>query len=288
MECRGAQPAAQAAELLDTAKIPYVSFGWLTIALLSFDAGLGEVEFVVRDQDSDAAREALVDEGFHLCKDPNCRELLNDRCPPSQDRPQCVPAEEQRMTPSELDAFFALNAQHLIADAHFHLDFQYEKCTVLSLYKKSSILRWIPVLEADPRNDDPSFLWLSNDSARLPEARLDGPSGPWTQLYPVRFLNPTSFCETLLLLLCRDYGHVKCRDFSWRTMWETLVENQVPLNRPLRLDFKPMWEAAEDFLLQCMPTSNHFKLMSECRRQLIANGEIIQAEIPELDESRMH
>jgi len=39
--CHGVQLAAEAAEILDTANIDYVCFGWLAVALLAHDAGFG-------------------------------------------------------------------------------------------------------------------------------------------------------------------------------------------------------------------------------------------------------
>ncbi|KAL4810274.1 hypothetical protein BDV18DRAFT_55491 [Aspergillus unguis] len=285
--CPGAQPAAEAAEILDTAGIPYVAFGWLPIALLAHDCKFGEVEFVVRDKDLVAAREELVEQGFRLCDKPDCLELLDNRYlpPPSDDSD--IPWGDQIMTVGEYIALNLLNSHHLIADAHFHLDWQYDKCTILSLYKKSRILRWVPVLEDDSCNDDLSLLWRSDDPS-LPEARPNGPCGPWRDLPPVRFLNPASFCEVLFLLYCRDYCHVRGRDFSWRGMWETLIEHRVQHNRPLRPDLKLVWDAAEDFIVRCIHSQDPFPKLSALRRQLIAKGDIQAAEIPEVMEDAMH
>ncbi|KIA75600.1 hypothetical protein HK57_00614 [Aspergillus ustus] len=288
LACPGAQPAAEVAEILDTAGISYLSFGWLPVALLALDLKYGEVEIVVRDRDLVAAREELVNNGFRLCEKPDCRELLDNRSPPLQDSQRGVPFEDQVFTVAEFIAFRARNKYHLIAAAHFHLETQYDNCTVLSLYKKSSILRWIPVLEDDPRNDEAGLIWRSDDDARLPPARVDGPSGPWTGLHAVRFLNPASFCEALLLLSCRDYCHIRAREFSWRGMWETLIENQVRLNRPLRPDLKLIWDAAEAYFIHNDRSKAPAPLMSRIRRQLIANGVIVPAEIPEVVEWWMH
>ncbi|KAL2843125.1 hypothetical protein BJY01DRAFT_248800 [Aspergillus pseudoustus] len=162
-------------------------------------------------------------------------------------------------------------------------------CKVLSLYKKSRILRWIPVLEAEPKNNDPGLLWLSDDATRLPEACLSGPSGPWRQLPTVRILCPTSFCEALLLLLCRDYCAVKGHEFGTRGMWETMARRQVRLNRPLRAGFNEAWEAPVDFYGRRMRTRDRKPgpRVSNLRRHLIATGEILPEEIPEVDEYAM-
>ncbi|KAL4899068.1 hypothetical protein BDW74DRAFT_184071 [Aspergillus multicolor] len=271
-----AQPAAEAADVLETAGIDYVSFGWLTVALLAHDCNFAEVEFIVRDRDLIAAREPLADAGFHLCTDQVCKELHDIRHP-----------SPDLNSPAELFRTHRPNKHHLPPATHIHLDFHYEGCDVLKLYKKSSLLRWIPVLEDDPRNNDPALVWLANDP-RLPAAARQGWS--WTHLGPVRILNPASFCEVLIMLLCRDYGSIQGREFVWRGMWEELVKSCIHarLNRPLRPDFKELWDAAEDFFLRHVRSQAPLPKLCDLRRRLIASGEILADEIPQIDELRLH
>ncbi|KAL4903997.1 hypothetical protein BDW74DRAFT_179087 [Aspergillus multicolor] len=68
--CRGAQPAIEAAKVLDLAGIDHMCVGWLAVALLAFDATIGEVELAVRDKNFAAARAALVKGGFVSARTP--------------------------------------------------------------------------------------------------------------------------------------------------------------------------------------------------------------------------
>ncbi|RDW84217.1 uncharacterized protein DSM5745_04543 [Aspergillus mulundensis] len=277
ISCRGAQPALEAAKVLDVAGIAHVCVGWLAVALLAFDANLGEVELVVRDKDFAAARASLVQGGFRLCEDAQCRELCDRRPPPLE-------SQEQLFSLNECQDFFAPNASHLIASAHFHLGAQYSQCTVLSLYKKSEILRWIPVLEDDPGKDDPSLIWLSNDAPRLPPARPDGPCGPWRHAQAVRLLSPAAFCELLLFLYCRDCSHVGLRQFSCRAMFERCAGHQMRLDRRLRPDFQEVWESMVDFFAHKIGPRDPFPALHALRMRLIAAEEILYEEMPQVDE----
>ncbi|KAL3477011.1 hypothetical protein BJX99DRAFT_246505 [Aspergillus californicus] len=274
--CLGAEPAAEVAEVLDTAKISYICFGWLSLALLAWDANIGEVEIVVRDKDFEAAREALSEAGFRLCDKEDCIQL-RDRRVPLRHEPAWTPMGWNRD-----DGF------HIVPEAHFHLEMQYDNCTVLSLYKKSSLLRRIRVLEDEPEDDDPTLVWLSNDCSRLPEARADGPSGPWTQLHPVRILDPTLFCEVLLFIMCRDCGRVGHRSFGCLVMWEKLVWKQMRLNRPLRPDFQLICDIGEDLWVRGIRKRCPYKFMRVCRKELIANGELRPEEMTNIVEDYTH
>ncbi|KAL4931511.1 uncharacterized protein BDV17DRAFT_255838 [Aspergillus undulatus] len=55
------------------------------------------------------------------------------------------------------------------------------------------------------------------------------PCGTWTQLHPVRMLSPTTFCEAIILLICRDHAHVGGRYHHWCKMWRCLIEKRVQL-----------------------------------------------------------
>ncbi|RDW64419.1 uncharacterized protein DSM5745_09830 [Aspergillus mulundensis] len=274
--CLGAHPAAEAADILDTACIDNVSFGWLTVALLARDWGFGEVEIIVRDRDLIAARDTLASAGFRLCNDQFCDQLTDRRRPFLGGGDSAAPF----MSPEELYSSNRPNKNHQPPAAHFHLDVHYEFCYVLKLYKKSSILRCIPVLEDDPRNDDPSCVWFSNDRRLPAPAPPDehGPSGPWNALGPVRILSPATFVEVLTMLRCRDCGLP--RELGWRQMWTQLALAQVQLDRPLRPDFKDVWEAAGDFFVRGVGAQDPLPKLSDLRRRLIADGEILAEELP--------
>lgn len=82
---------------------------------------------------------------------------------------------------------------------HFHIEAQYPQHGVLRVYAKSSHLWWLPDFEPGPPAADDPDLMLSNDS-RLPPYVLRGFSGPWTELYPIKILNPSSLTEAAFWL----------------------------------------------------------------------------------------
>ena len=64
-----------------------------------------------------------------------------------------------------------------------------------------------------PAADDP-HLMLSNDP-RLPPYVPQGMSGPWTELYPIKILNRSSFTEAALWLCFRDFDHANGLYIQW-------------------------------------------------------------------------
>ncbi|BCS25099.1 uncharacterized protein APUU_41543S [Aspergillus puulaauensis] len=258
--CLGAQAASDAGEVLDVAGIFYVMFGWLPVALDAKDEGFGEADFVVQKRDLSRAIEQLVEAGFKQCQDPNCIELQANRRPlrDTGDGPCNL---------SEIAAADVLNSYHTVADAHFHLGFQYESSTVLSLYTTSELLFWLEDPESGelPANDNDIF-WFSNDP-RLPPYQEGGPSGPWTGLYPVRILSPVTFSEALVILMCRDYGHIDFVDHAWITMWECVVFKERP--RTLSPRFQPVWDIFNAEEPNCSP----YDVLRALRDDMIANNE---------------
>lgn len=256
--CLGAQAASDAGEVLDMAGIFYVMFGWPVVALNAKDQGFGEADFVVRKRDLSRAIETLVEAGFKQCQDPSCIELQANRCPlrDTGDGPCNL---------SEIAAADVLNSYHAVADAHFHLGFQYESCTVLSLYTTSDLLYWLEDPESGELPGDDTF-WFSNDP-RLPPYEERGPSGPWTELYPVRILSPVAFSEALIILMCQNYGHIDFVDHAWITMWECVVFKPQP--RTLSPRFQPIWDIfnAEE------PDRNPYDVLRVLRDEMIAKNE---------------
>ncbi|KAJ6130838.1 hypothetical protein N7512_003618 [Penicillium capsulatum] len=130
-------------------------------------------------------------------------------------------------------------------DAHFH-DLKHKTYKgPLRLHRKSTLIWWVPdpVLE-HPEKDD-SFFTLTNDPEALPNGRNDGPSGPWTGLYPIRILKPVHMTEALMFLECRDF---KGLDFwmRWRLLLNQLLENSdnpnTYIKKTLRPVLQPYWE----------------------------------------------
>ncbi|KAL2832507.1 hypothetical protein BDW59DRAFT_157330 [Aspergillus cavernicola] len=168
--------AARVARALDAAEVHNVLWGWLALSLIHNDRGFPEVEFVIPDNKIQLATDKLVAAGLPLCSHPNCEELLGDR------------ADKFRYPTGDTLNWAALGAHdryHPVGKAHFHLE----------------------SLPGPPPVDDVDLM-LSNDPS-LP-ARIDGsprfgtgPSGPWSEFYPVKILSPDSYTESIRWLQCR-------------------------------------------------------------------------------------
>lgn len=270
--CIGAQVASEAGEILDMAGIFYVLFGWLQVALIAEDHGFGEADLVVRTRDLTKAIETLIEAGFRQCQDPNCLELQVARRP-------LTDTGDGVCFWREVFAADVLNCHHAVANAHFHLESQYESCTVLSLYTTSDL--FLDYLESGelPANDT---LWFSNDprlppykdpslilyeDPRLPPCEQKGPSGPWTDLYPVRIMSPVAFSEALIILVCQSFGHIDFVDAAWINMWERVVFKKQP--RTLSPRFQPIW----DIFNADEPDCNPYDVLRALRADMIANNE---------------
>ncbi|KAL2843550.1 Aldehyde/histidinol dehydrogenase [Aspergillus pseudodeflectus] len=168
--------ASRLANVLDDAHIPYFMWGWTALGLMGQDWGFPEIDFVVPDTMIKDAAHALARAGNLICNDPGCPQGRQDRA-------------TSRALVIARDRF------HMLPEKHFHL----VGGNVLLLHRKSNIAWWLPDLQAGPpAADDPHFI-LSTDEERLPPRAVDGPSGPWTQYYPVKIMNPGSFTESIMI-----------------------------------------------------------------------------------------
>ncbi|KAL3451471.1 hypothetical protein BJX65DRAFT_304055 [Aspergillus insuetus] len=111
--------------------------------------------------------------------------------------------------------------------------------------------------------------------------QMDHPQG-------VSILDPTAFYEASFLLFCRDYCHFGGGEFSWRAMWKSLAKQQVRLNRPLPADFLPIWNVIKDWFARWIRSTGPALPLSHHRRRLIAQGNLLAEETPEVDEEVMH
>ncbi|KAL5049169.1 hypothetical protein BDW71DRAFT_204920 [Aspergillus fruticulosus] len=95
---------------------------------------------------------------------------------------------------------------------------------------------WLPEVKGGPPQEDARNMTLS-DSSRLPAGK--GNSESWAGHYPIKVLLPWAFLEAIILLGCRDYGHLKGLWHIWfQEVWDALKDrapsgqNQwVPLTR---------------------------------------------------------
>lgn len=114
---------------------------------------------------------ALLNAGFIPCtQDSNCPHSDASRCPP--------PA------------------------AHLHIDNE----LAISLHQESSVFWEFPGFELHSFGIGNPDIMLASDS-RLPSARLGHGQGRFSPtLYPVRIPTAIRYCESIILLLCRDRG----------------------------------------------------------------------------------
>jgi hypothetical protein len=209
--------ASRLANVLDDAHIPYFMWGWTALGLMGQDWGFPEIDFVVPDTMIKDAAHALARAGNLICNDPGCPQGRQDRA-------------TSRALVIARDRF------HMLPEKHFHL----VGGNVLLLHRKSNIAWWLPDLQAGPpAADDPHFI-LSTDEERLPPRAVDGPSGPWTQYYPVKIMIPGSFTESIMMCGCRDYNHPTGFDSLWRFMLLYLLEEHS-CEKPVRSEFRTLW-----------------------------------------------
>ncbi|KAL4785238.1 hypothetical protein BJX76DRAFT_186511 [Aspergillus varians] len=76
---------------------------------------------------------------------------------------------------------------HPVGAVHFHPT----PDAVITLLRQSEILPWLPEIKLGPPAANDDDLTTSHDPM-LPARMDDGPSGPWSQLYPIQILNPNS------------------------------------------------------------------------------------------------
>ncbi|KAL4966437.1 uncharacterized protein BDV14DRAFT_171107 [Aspergillus stella-maris] len=161
-----------------------------------------EVDFVIPDEDIEAAATAMVDNGYQLCTDTDCIELEGE------------PRDcEGRLRPR----WTWWETYHAIPAAHFHLGDTSPEGTgiLLSFLKKSEILFWLPEYGCHrPALDDP-HLMLTGDS-RLPAFESDGsgplgfgPLGPMSEdkVHPMMILNRAACIESIIYLIARDLAN---------------------------------------------------------------------------------
>ncbi|OJJ30458.1 hypothetical protein ASPWEDRAFT_32634 [Aspergillus wentii DTO 134E9] len=217
--------AAETAEVLDEAKIPYVLWGYLAVAFAGENLPTKEIELVIPDEHLQAATETLAQAGYHV---------------------------------------------------HFHTDGMDDFFGLLSLFKKSTTLWWLPEFpQGLAPADDPHFM-LSTDR-RLPSRIYRGPSGPWTELYPIKIMNPDILTEAVILLLLRDLDKPNGLDLGWRFLLTRLMDTldrshagaEVP--KTLRPRFRPFWESYNRRVQN--GNRNIWEPLRVLHREMVANGE---------------
>ncbi|KAL4803810.1 hypothetical protein BDV18DRAFT_162819 [Aspergillus unguis] len=284
--------AAAVVRPLDEAQVPYVLFGRMTMGLVGSEGPEEDIEIVVPDESFQAAIDAFTASTFEACTDRACKELNEDRHPEVD---QFVEITEEQMNKNREDqVYFGAFRYHPIPPVHFHLE---PLPLVLSFFRQSHLLWWLPQIEPGaPAPDDPHFV-LSTNATRLPPKGLpeweglkglqvlgldNVSSGPWSHLYPIKVLTAEAHVEASILLLCRDLHAIHKLDWRWFCQLYSLAERKVPGQRredaqyKIREEFRPFW----DLFRGHVPVEKHtdiFATLLELRKALLARGELPDA-----------
>ncbi|KAL3482087.1 hypothetical protein BJX99DRAFT_252804 [Aspergillus californicus] len=224
----GATVAAEIAKHLDEEYVPYVLWGWVALGFFGLSRGYPEADFVIPDDEIEAAKLTIIEAGYHMCTYSKCVHLKEERC--------------------DNDLFYEKyrgphNGYHPVAEAHFHV-----RGTLVSLLLKSKILFWLPDWKHNNHRNDhlnppapthpsltlstdrrlPPFYAIYSDRPGADEAPESyGPTGPWTHLYPMRILTHSGFAESLIYLYARDMAPDSNPDGNmtslWGAMWESMA-----------------------------------------------------------------
>ncbi|KAL4930187.1 uncharacterized protein BDV17DRAFT_290165 [Aspergillus undulatus] len=264
--------ASLVAFLLDEAHIPNMIFGWTGLTLTGCTFNIREIEFVIPDHLISSATNTLTNAGYSfLCTHPKCPELHVDR-------------DKDRNVNS--DPLLQIDRYHSVETAHFHLDdWRY----LLSFHKKSEVLWWLDDSDLGLSIDfcgvlakgEHADLVLSNNATRLP--------APWVGLYPVRTLNPHSFTEAVMLLLCRNICHAERLDRMWGSILVALKDedqNEEKDSSVIRKHVRPLFQPAWDWFNRRSENGDMMGLwkLLELREYLIKNGLLGPWPLPELRE----
>ncbi len=136
-----------------------------------------------------------------------------------------------------------------------------------------------PIEPGQVAADDPDLI-LTTDPT-LPPAREDGPSGPWSELVPVKILNANSFTESLLWLMCRDIERNDSLFRRWDNM-RVIMRDTPRSARRLRPEFQAAWDCCQfrgDYADSKVHMYHELILL---RQRLLANGSLPQ-NLPNID-----
>ncbi|KAL2871456.1 uncharacterized protein BJX67DRAFT_377225 [Aspergillus lucknowensis] len=97
-----------------------------------------------------------------------------------------------------------------------------------------------------------------------------GPSGPWSELYPVKILNPDSYTESIIWLLCRDMERDESLLDRWSDVRSALHDNAM-FKKRLRPRFRYAWDT-----LNMRYNKHCFCGLAYLRKELIDSGELPQ------------
>ncbi|KAJ5589737.1 hypothetical protein N7450_003709 [Penicillium hetheringtonii] len=233
--------AGEIARVLDDVGIPNILWGYAALGLVGQVKASSEIDFVIPDELLEKAADTLVARGFELCTARKC------------------PANDER------------KRARALAAVHFDATPENDTMGPIQFFPKSHILWWLKEIPAGHPSPNDETLILTNDPGlpKRPQVRTAtspihrnlytgyeefvGPSGSWTETYPIKILNPSSFTEALLLLYCRDYHNSNDHDalqLGYDEYWKRLIlpmgevkenENAI-VKKNLQPEFRDAWE----------------------------------------------
>ncbi|KAL4988870.1 hypothetical protein BDW68DRAFT_158203 [Aspergillus falconensis] len=127
---------------------------------------------------------------------------------------------------------------------------------------------WLPEVKGGPPQEDARNMTLS-DSSRLPAGK--GNSESWAGHYPIKVLLPWAFLEAIILLGCRDYGHLKGLWHIWVRILYFPLAHDEEVRYKLQPQFQEVWDALKD---RAPPGQNQWVPLTRLCDKLIAAGKL--------------
>ncbi|KAL3480721.1 hypothetical protein BJX99DRAFT_254388 [Aspergillus californicus] len=262
---RIAEVAARIARVLDAAQIPNILWGWAAVTLVGDSVGIpGEADFVIPDSQIDSAKQAMKDAGISMCTNGNC-------------------CKRYGITASFIHGVRLIELMHPVPAAHYHVGVDEWD---VSLLRKSGILNWLPDYTVGPPATDDPNLMLSNDP-KLPafyeDVEGEGPSGPWTGVYPMKILNPNALTKATIFLMARDWAEPPIMTGKqsespceqWEEMSVHLSESHRPRVPGYIRELEPMYQLVWDSLeFRGSPEYDMYVPLILLRELLIETGQL--------------
>lgn len=276
---RGAFVAAEAAQILDDEGIYNILVGNMATGFVGHSHPYPEADFAVEDKQLQKAVDALTSSNskFQICTKSDCIDLKGDR--------RGIARELfLREGHSDLDRF---SRWHHVPAAHFH-----HKGIALSLHLRSVVMPWLTEWsftsgQGITNSDDPR---LPPPTGSL-EPCLNGPTGPWPNLYPIRIQSPDAYVEGAIYMLAlymdkdlsnSNYLRLMYEEIIYRMKYEFLDPFKPEYYRTLQRKFNWAWLYMNDY---GRPQGHdRYALLYRLREDMIIHGEL-PSDLPRWDHS---